>query len=755
MGMSNIRKKFLIAFLAMGLVPFVVIAGLFLIYSNNTLIDQAFAQLESIREVKKSHIQGFFTERKGDMTALVEMVSALNRSAYRKLETVQDMKKSQLETYFSERISNVRVLAENVEFADALERFEAAFRDEGGKTGGALYRVMDAKYTPSFKKLCEEYDYYDLYLIDNNGNIIYTLIKEGDEGKNLLSEELNNTPLAKCFIRSLNGISIQDFEPYAPSGNIYSAFFSTPIYRDGEFLGSVALQILNDPLNIIVQRQKGMEETGETYILGKLDGKLSFRTDRMKGNYRVGDTIEDENARKVLKRRFPIRVKKHGEDVLKIFFYDRLDISGLKWVIVTSMGLEEAISPRSTTRGDDYFVKYVRQYGYDDLYLIHSDGEVFYSVARKDDYGTNIREGPYSQSGIGEVFKDVLGTSRFSFADFRPYAPSGGKPSAFIAQPVIHYGEIELVVILQIPIEVINSFMKVRSGMGESGETYLVGPDGLMRSDSHVNPNRYSVAASFKNPETGAVNTKVVEAALNNETGRDIITSYSGKKVLSTYTPIQVWDTKWALVAEIDKMEAFQMINMMKFVILAVGLITITFIIMISMIIAGHFANPIAKLTEGAQQVRARNFDTHIKVNSKDELEVLAEAFNSMVYEIRNYARILEEKVEERTRQLDFANKEIIALNERLKAENIRMSAELEITRKLQKMILPRPEELERIPGIDIAGFMEPAHEIGGDYYDVLRHNGRIRIGIGDVTGHGLESGVLMLMTQTAKKTLM
>jgi len=83
------------------------------------------------------------------------------------------------------------------------------------------------------------------------------------------------------------------------------------------------------------------------------------------------------------------------------------------------------------------------------------------------------------------------------------------------------------------------------------------------------------------------------------------------------------------------------------------------------------------------------------------------------------------------------------------------MQAELDVARRLQQMVLPTTEELERIEGLDIAGFMEPADEVGGDYYDVLEHDGRIKIGIGDVTGHGLESGVLMLMVQMAVRTLL
>ncbi|MEO1430543.1 MAG: SpoIIE family protein phosphatase [Cyanobacteria bacterium J06633_8] len=104
--------------------------------------------------------------------------------------------------------------------------------------------------------------------------------------------------------------------------------------------------------------------------------------------------------------------------------------------------------------------------------------------------------------------------------------------------------------------------------------------------------------------------------------------------------------------------------------------------------------------------------------------------------------------------ELETANSQIIELNERLQADNIRLKSELDITRRLQQMILPKSSELESVKGLDIAGYMEPADEVGGDYYDVLNLDGNVKIGIGDVTGHGLESGMLMLMVQTAVRTL-
>lgn len=140
-----------------------------------------------------------------------------------------------------------------------------------------------------------------------------------------------------------------------------------------------------------------------------------------------------------------------------------------------------------------------------------------------------------------------------------------------------------------------------------------------------------------------------------------------------------------------------------------------------------------------------------------DRLEILKILSSQAAISIKNALlyQTLEQKVKERTAQLEQANAEISALNNRLRAENIRLSTELEVARKLQQMILPKEAELEQIPELEIAGFSEPAAEVGGDYYDIMPQSDRIKIGIGDVTGHGLESGVLAIMVQTAVRTLL
>ena len=144
------------------------------------------------------------------------------------------------------------------------------------------------------------------------------------------------------------------------------------------------------------------------------------------------------------------------------------------------------------------------------------------------------------------------------------------------------------------------------------------------------------------------------------------------------------------------------------------------------------------------------------KVFTSDRLKVLKILSSQAAISIEN-ARLyqtLEDKVRERTAELAQANAEISTLNQKLQQENLRLGAELDVARQLQQAVLPNPEELVAIEGIDLVGYMESADEVGGDYYDVLSADGVITLAIGDVTGHGLESGILMLMTQTAVRTL-
>jgi sigma-B regulation protein RsbU (phosphoserine phosphatase) len=186
-----------------------------------------------------------------------------------------------------------------------------------------------------------------------------------------------------------------------------------------------------------------------------------------------------------------------------------------------------------------------------------------------------------------------------------------------------------------------------------------------------------------------------------------------------------------------------------------ITLATLAVVLLGIYLVSQRMTSALTDLAAGAGKIAQKDYDVRVEVTSDDEFGTLAGTFNQMAAEIRAHTHNLESLVEQRTAELQRANREILALNERLKEENLRLGAELDVARRLQLMVLPPERELAELEGLDVAGYMRPADEVGGDYYDVLRHDGGVKIGIGDVTGHGLESGVLMLMIQTAVRTLL
>jgi serine phosphatase RsbU (regulator of sigma subunit) len=171
--------------------------------------------------------------------------------------------------------------------------------------------------------------------------------------------------------------------------------------------------------------------------------------------------------------------------------------------------------------------------------------------------------------------------------------------------------------------------------------------------------------------------------------------------------------------------------------------ITVLILIIISIIIYLFTAfymgvmQTVSALDDASKKMAMGKMNDIIILDNKDELGQVVRSFNNIAIALMQ------------------ANDEIIRLNEQLTSENVRMSAELDVTRKLQYMLLPKEQDIQGFKDLDIAGFMESANEVGGDYYDVISGQNSIKIAIGDVTGHGLESGVLMIMAQTAVRTLL
>lgn len=201
-----------------------------------------------------------------------------------------------------------------------------------------------------------------------------------------------------------------------------------------------------------------------------------------------------------------------------------------------------------------FFKNLISHYGYYDLFLLDPvNGDAVFTVRKEPDFGIRMRE---VSSSLRDVWIIAVREKKICLSDTRPYPPSNNIPAQFVAAPIFENADVVGVIAVQISIDTIDNIMKERSGMWQSGETYLVGQDKKMRSDSYLDSLNHSVLASFRGSvEKNGVDTVASREALQGIEDRKIIVDYRGRRVLSAYTPINIDGVQWVLIAEVDEEE--------------------------------------------------------------------------------------------------------------------------------------------------------------------------------------------------------
>lgn len=253
-------------------------------------------------------------------------------------------------------------------------------------------------------------------------------------------------------------------------------------------------------------------------------------------------------------------------------------------------GMFGEIWKEAEEKGGIQLKPYSSIYGYEDLFLISPDGIILYSIKKGEELGTNLLSGKYAATALAMAFQKSRNNNDIVFEDFTIYGPAA-EPSAFISGPVYNEEQYIGSIAFRLSSKQISEFMGDRAGLGETGETYLVGPDKKMRSDSHQDKNKYSVVASLRN--NVQINTPAVDNALAGNKGADIITGYMGKEVLSAYIPVSIGNIKWALVAEIDTAEAFKAISNAEKRIAITAVTIVLLVCMIAFFISKSISKPI------------------------------------------------------------------------------------------------------------------------------------------------------------------
>nr|CRH05502.1 Putative chemotaxis methyl-accepting receptor, signalling [Candidatus Magnetococcus massalia] len=646
-----------------------------LVETAATLRSEAFAKLTAVRQTKQQSVQRYLTTVSDQMATfaqneMVVQAMAQFRDAYGLLTIeapLEDAERSAMKRsvadYYSKQFGvtytksnggkafkmdgimgqlSDRALMQQYAYISANSHPLGQKHKLDGADRGVSYDLIHKRVHPIIRDYLERFGYYDIFLVDDkSGEIIYSVFKETDYSRSLNKGVLDKTNFAQAFkdARKLKPgqITTVDFARYWPSYEAPAGFIASPVFKEGKRIGVAVFQFPIDRLNAIMEERAGLGKTGETYLVGpdKLMRSNSFhdRDNRSVGasfaNPKLGK-VDSDAVKRALKGKSgtEVIINYKGNPVLSA--YAPIKAAGLNWALLAEVNVAEAFSPVDG-EGQEFFKRYQELYGYYDVFLLNPDGFVFYSAAKEGDLNTNMVSGKYKDSNFGQLVRDVIQSKKFGFADFAPYAPSNDEPAAFIAQPVVHDGEVELIVGLQIPLDGINAIMKEREGMGETGETYLVGPDKRMRSDSFLDAKGRSVNASFAGTiANNGVDTEASNSALSGQTDARIITDYNGNPVLSAFTPISVYGTRWGLLAEVDEAEVMQPVDKITYAIIVLALIMVVVIVIVALLVANNLTLPIRMSLQFASELAGGKLHLRMACTRKDEMGELARSLNSM-----------------------------------------------------------------------------------------------------------------------------
>jgi methyl-accepting chemotaxis protein len=311
----KIKAKLLIAFFAVGLIPLGLMTGIALHKASQGIANEVEAKFISIQELKKNHIEYFFKRMEASLL----------------------------------------VTKDDPHLFESLDSLNSAFLAEGKSVNNDAWRTTVERREPYLKDIINDSGWQDLYLVTQEGDIVYTRNRKADLGTNLKSSSLSSSNLAKAFRAAQTAgdaqIVLADFEPYAPENGLHVAFMMARIKNLlGNHVGYLAIPLPSDQINAIVQQRSGMGKTSETYLVGQLEGKIALRSDRVVKKGHIGDEKKDKFIEAALQGKSGTEIKIGSTGEKEYVRFDPLDIKGLKWCAISTGSYKEVMSPTISLR---------------------------------------------------------------------------------------------------------------------------------------------------------------------------------------------------------------------------------------------------------------------------------------------------------------------------------------------------------------------------------------------------------------------
>ena len=293
---------------------------------------------------------------------------ALVKEAESKMIAVRSSRAQQLTDWFTERSKNLVYNSRRPVVAQALEAVEMTFQALGDNqrarnsaarsalAPNAPISAFNESYRATDEALAgfvDIYGLYDIFLIAEDGDIVWSAQREVDLFSNLDNGTYAETGLGKTFRKAIKGNSgdvfLSELEFYAPS-NEGARFMAAPVLSEGRAMGVLAFQLPLNIINAILQNREGMGETGESYLVNSNNFLMLSQSRFVTETTILKNKADHESVKEGAQGRTGVMdvIDYRGNQVLSA--YQPVSYFGVTEVLVTEIDEAEALAAVFTLR---------------------------------------------------------------------------------------------------------------------------------------------------------------------------------------------------------------------------------------------------------------------------------------------------------------------------------------------------------------------------------------------------------------------
>lgn len=521
----------------------------FLTYNNSKedSITATFEHIKTINLQQKKLILDYFEELEFNIYELTKTILFLEKQAKNNIVNIQALQKNNIQDYYHMAENDIIALSKKDIF-----QYIYNFLKRG--------KTVDSVYFENIKSYKNELGFKNILMINPSGKILYSSDQENIVGTytSQLSSTFKSAFLKLKKDKNKTAVYFVNFA-YEELSQQYRQYVIT---RFKDVKGFIAMEINQDKLQKSIADVASLGSSAETYLTYKDSSKTYLATNRMKKKGKVGDAKLGTHIDKGFESQgTDIKYGSYGD--IELVGHMPINVKNIELSMQTTVAYTDIVSP--TIKGSDYFEQFVKDYKYHNIMLIGPKGDIFYSVTKEDDYQTNIFNGKYSDTHLLKAVKEAIQTKAFVLTDLDIYLACSDKLAQFAVLPILKKdGTIQSIVVIQLDLKYLTNSLREnnKSAVYKSYESYIVGKDKKLRSDTLLNSKTHNVVKSFE------ANIRVGTEALNEATLVDSsvakMKDYRGVEVLSSFSSISYPNIDWVVITEIDAIEIENMLSGLK-----------------------------------------------------------------------------------------------------------------------------------------------------------------------------------------------